>query len=72
MNGKLSAGLSDLVLRCLLDERPLRVRLHGIEVGLSQSQAGEGQEGPHVGAGGRQTELHRQFSHWDSGKQGAQ
>lgn len=68
--GKPSAGLWDLTLRSLLDERPVRVHLHGIQVGLSQAQAGEGQEGPHVGAGGSQAELHRQFSHWDSGTGG--
>ena len=52
----------------LLDKRAVRVHLQGIEVSLSQSQAGESQEGPDVGAGGSQTQLHCQFSHWDSAK----
>lgn len=50
----------------LLNERAVRVHLYSIKMSLSQSQAGEGQEGTDVSADSGQTELHCELRHWDS------
>lgn len=51
-----------------LDERSAGVHLHGIEVRLSQPQAGEGQQGADVSTEGGEAELHRQLGHRDPGR----